>query len=309
MNRETLFEAIGNLDDVMIAETEKSSTTIKQCGAKSNRWLRWTALGFACAACIAFMIVAAISRYPSASPDVQLEGPPQSAVTSPSVTTTEPSVQSRKNTVTFLHALGDGSQKTELIEDLKYPYRTLIRTRDITGITEAEFDEVYEEEARYITEFFGQYPESALNGWGRYRGEKVLITTLSAGGFIMQFDDMEAVESVEISVTDMGVMSLQRRVENYCSTAMNKLRIYLDQDGFAQATEQSNGDLEMFWNISPHAAQRIKDDPTIPLSDIRDTINIRVCFQDGSEQNCTVDMLIEDSGEVYAIYRGASVTA
>lgn len=40
-----------------------------------------------------------------------------------------------------------------------------------------------------------------------------------------------------------------------------------------------------------------------------DTINICVCFNDGSEQNCAVDMLIEDSGEVYAIYRGTSVTA
>lgn len=309
MNRETLFEAIGDLDNAVIAETEKEPTAIGQCGAKKNRWVRWTTLGFACAACVVLMIVAAISHLPATSPDVQLEGPPQSAATSPSVTTTEPSIQSRKNTVTFLHALGDGSQKTELIENLKYPYRTLIRTRDITGITEAGFDEVYEEEERYINEFFSQYPEEVLNGWGRYRGEKVLVTTLSAGGFILQFDDIEAVESVEISVTDMGVMHLQRRVENYCCTAINKLRIYLDQDGLAQATEQSQGDLEMFWSISPHAAQRIKSDPSIKLSTIQDTINIRVCFNDGSEQNCAVDMLIEDSGEVYAIYRGASVTA
>ena len=125
----------------------------------------------------------------------------------------------------------------------------------------------------------------------------------------MQFDDIEAVESVEISVTDMGVLHLRNRVEDYCCTAANKLKIYLDQDGLAQATKQSRGNLEMFWGISPHAAQRIKNDPSIQLSTIRDTINIRVCFNDGSEQNCAVDMLIGDSGEVYAIYRGTSVTA
>ena len=308
MNRETLFEAIGNLDDAMIVETEKASTAIKQCGAKSNRWLKWTALGCACAACIALMVVAAISHYPSVSPDVQLEGPPQSAATSPSVTTTEPSIQFRKNTVTFLHAFGDGSQKTELIENLKYPYRTLIRTRDITGITEEEFDKVCEEEERYIKEFFGQYPESALNGWGRYRGEKVLITTLSAGSFVLQFDDIEAVESVGISVTDMGYLHLLHQVDGYYCSAFNNFKIHLDQDGLAQATAQSYGGLEMSWNISPHAAELIKNDPSVQLSTIRDTIHIRVCLKDGSVQSCTVDILIEDNGEVYAIYRGISVT-
>lgn len=309
MNRETLFEAIGNLDNAVIAETEKEPTTIGQCGVKKKRWVRWTTLGFACAACIALMIVAAISRLPSTSPDVQLEGPSQSTIVLPPANTTEPSTQSRKNTVTFLHALGDGTQKTELIENLKYPYRTLIRIRDISGITDAQFDDVHEEEERYINEFFSQYPENALNSWGRYRGEKVLVTTLSAGGFILQFDDIEAVESVEISVTDMGVLHLRNRVEDYCCAAANKLKIYLDQDGLAQATKQSRGNLEMFWGISPHAAERIKNDPSIQLSTIRDTINIRVCFKDSSEQNCAVDMLIEDSGEVYAIYKGASVTA
>ena len=309
MKRETLFEAIGDLDNAVIVETEKEPTAIWQCGAKKKRWVRWATLGFACAACIALMIVAASSRIPSASPDVQLEGQSQSTIVLPPANTTEPSSQCQKNTVTFLHALGDGTQKTELIENLKYPYRTLIRLRDISGITDAQFDDVQEEEERYINEFFSQYPENALNSWGRHRGEKVLVTTLSAGGFILQFDDIEAVESVEISVTDMGVLHLRNRVEDYCCTAANKLKIYLDQDGLAQATKQSRGNLEMFWGISPHAAQRIKNDPSIRLSTIRDTINIRVCFNDGSEQNCAVDMLIEDGGEVYAIYRGTSVTA
>lgn len=309
MKRETLFEAIGDLDNAVIVETEKEPTAIGQCGARKKHWGSWTTLGFACAACIALVIVAASSRIPSASPDVQLEGPSQSTIVLPPANTTEPSTQSRENTVTFLHALGDGTQKTELVENLKYPYRTLIRIRDISGITDAQFDDVYEEEERYINEFFSQYPENALNSWGRHRGEKVLVTTLSAGGFILQFDDIEAVESVEISVTDMGVLHLRNRVEDYCCTAANKLKIYLDQDGLAQATKQSRGNLEMFWGISPHAAERIKNDPSIRLSTFRDTINIRVCFNDGSEQNCAVDMLIEDSGEVYAIYRGTSATA
>lgn len=309
MNRETLFEAIGNLDDAVIAETEQEPTAIGQCGAKKNRWVRWTTLGFACAACVALMIVAAISHLPATSPDVQLEGPSQSTIVLPPANTTEPSTQSRENTVTFLHALGDGTQKTEMVENLKYPYRTLIRTRDITGLTEAEFDEVYEEEARYITEFFSQYPKDVLNSSGRYRGEKVLITTLSAGLFVLQFDDIEAVESVEISVTDMGYLHLLHQVEGYYCSAFNNFRINLDQDGLAQATKDTDGDLKMVWNISPHAAQRIKNDPSIKLSTIQDTINIRVCFNDGSEQNCAVDMFIEDSGEVYAIYRGTSVTA
>ena len=182
MNRETLFEAIGDLDNAVIAETEKEPTAIGQCGAKKNRWVRWTTLGFACAACIALMIVAASSRIPSTSPDVQLEGPSQSSIALPSANTTEPSSQCQKNTVTFLHALGDGTQKTELVENLKYPYRTLIRIRDISGITDAQFDDVHEEEERYINEFFSQYPENALNSWGRHRGEKVLVTTLSVGG-------------------------------------------------------------------------------------------------------------------------------
>lgn len=309
MNRTTLFEAIGNLDDAMIAETEKDTAVIAQRGVKEDRWLRWTALGVACAACITLLLVTAISHRTSGPQDVQLEGPPQSAATSPSVTATEPSVQSRKNTVTFLHALADGTQKTELVENLKYPYRTLIRVRDISGITDAQFDDIAEEEQRYANDFYSQYPSDMLHCRGSYRGEKVLITTLSAGTFVLRFDDIEAVESVEMSVTDMGLLHLVCRVEDYYCTAVNNFKIYLDREGLAQATEDTDGDLEMVWNISPNAAERIKNDPSTQLSAIRDTVDIRVCFKDGSEQSCTVDMLIEDSGEVYAIYRGACVTS
>ena len=101
-----------------------------------------------------------------------------------------------------------------------------------------------------IENFFNQYPKNALNSWGRYRSDDLLITTLSAGSFILQFDDPSAVESVEISVTDMGHVRLAHSVEGYCCIAGDFLSICLDQNGLQQAIHPSEGGLTMFWQIS-----------------------------------------------------------
>ena len=306
MTKETLFEAVGELDEAVIAETE-------QTGAKNKAGWKAAAIGLACAACVGLILIPVMKQRTSDFTGVSPNRPSQLAslpTAANQTNPTEPSVDEQKYCITFLHALGDGSQKTELIENVKFPYRTLIRIRDISGIDEEQFAVVTEEEQEFLDSFFSQYPKEAHNCWGRYRGEDVLITTLSAGSFVLQLEDPDAVESLEISVTDMGYMSLLQRVEDYWCVTLDHHSIYLDGEGLRQALQQSgDGCLTMFWNMSNQAASMIKEDPTLPLSTIQDTVTIRICLKDGREETCSIDMIADDSGNVYAIYRGRTVTA
>lgn len=301
MKEEVLFAAIGDLDDTIIDEAEGIPFR-KRTGLKA------AAAVLACAACVTLILVTGIKWSAAGSPDRPAQIMSEATVPT-KIASTEPPIAKRKHHVTFLHALGDGSQKTELIENVKLPYRTLIRTRDISGMDDDQLTVVIEAEQDFIEGFFSQYPEDALNCWGRYKGDDVLITTLSAGSFILQLDEPEAVESIEISVTDTGKMSLHQRIEGYRCSTFKHHSIYLDAKGLEQALQQSEQGLTMFWNISNPAASMIKEDPSFPLSDLKDTITIRVVLKDGSAETCSIDMIADDSGNVYAVYRGTTVTA
>lgn len=310
MTNETLFAAIGDLDETIISESETQFQF--QMLSPKKAGLKTAAFALAFAACIALVIISGMKWTASNPPDTPSEKLPQlmSGPTTPTKTTpTEPPVTEQKHYISLLHAIGDGSQKAELIEDVTLPYRTLIRVRDISNIDDDEFSIVSAEEQKYIEDFFSQFPEGALNSWGRYRGEDVLITTLSAGSFVLQFDDPSAVESVEISVTDMGYARLAHRVEDYCCIAGDFLNICLDQNGLQQAIQPSEGGLTMFWQISNQAASMIKEDPTLPLSALQDTITIRAHLKDGSKETCYIDMIVDDNGNVYAVYKGTTVAA
>lgn len=310
MTNETIFAAIGDLDETIIAEVETQNQLGMMPSKKTG--LRIAAFMLAGAACISLFLFFGIKWSASVLPNTPPGKLPQlmSDPTAPTKTTpTEPPVTEQKHYISLLHAIGDGSQKTELIEDVTLPYRTLIRVRDISNIEDEQLSVVLEEEQKYIESFFSHFPKRAFNSWGRYRGEDVLITTLSAGSFVLQFDDPSAVESVEISVTDMGYARLAHRVEGYCCIAGDFLNICLDQNGLQQAIQPSEGGLTMFWQISNQAASMIKEDHTLPLSTLQDTITIRVGLKDGREETCSIDMIVDDSGNVYAIYRGITATA
>ena len=310
MTNETLFAAIGDLDETIISETETQFRF--QMLPPKKAGLKTAAFALAFAACIALVIIFGMKWTTSNPPDTPPGKLPQlmSDPTTPTKPTpTEPPVIEQRHHITFLHAIGDGSQKKELIENIRFPYRTLIRVRDISDIDDDEFSVVYAEEQKHIENFFNQYPKNALNSWGRYRSDDLLITTLSAGSFILQFDDPSAVESVEISVTDMGHVRLAHSVEGYCCIAGDFLSICLDQNGLQQAIHPSEGGLTMFWQISNQAASMIKENPSRPLSTLQDTITIQICLKDGIEETYHIDMIVDNNGSVYAVYKGTSVAA
>lgn len=315
MTNEALFSAIGDLDETIIAEAETQHQL--QMMKTKRTGIKAAAVALGCAACIGLILIGGMNHSTSDSPDTPSNHPSQliSIPTDPAETTptetvpAKPPVAEQEHCITLLHAIGDGSQKTELIENVSFPYHTLIRTRDISGIDDEQFSAVLEEEQKFIDSFFSQYPKEALNCWGRHRGDDVLITTLSAGSFILQLDNPDEVESLEISVTDMGHMSLHQRVEDYWCVATNHHSIYLDEKGLEQAIQPSEQSLTMFWNMSNQAASMIKENPTLPLSSLHDTITIRLSLKDGSEETCSIDMIVDDSGNVYAVYNGLTVTA
>lgn len=210
--------------------------------------------------------------------------------------------------VTLLHSTAD-SEAVKMEEQVQLPYRTLIRLRDISGVAEEQMSTVYAQEEEYLDQLFACYSKEAINSWERYRGENVLITTASVGQFVFRVDDFSAVESLRVSVTEVGRMGLMPRLDDYCSIALRSLSIELDEAGIEEAYQSEQGGIIMSWGLSPSTATLLKNDTGMPLSSLRDTITYTVTFKDGSVETHLVDMTINDNGEVYATYRGISSLA
>ena len=302
MKKDELLETIGELDERMLLDSETPGKTGR---AYRTRQMGIKIAALLCAGCVGLILTAGLIHHNTGVPDASLSLPPAS---DPDTTQypTLPLTVSPDPRITFLHATGDGSQQTELVENVRFPYRTKIRLRNISGVSDQDFLKIAEEEEAYLQQIFSQYPETALNCWARYRGEDVLITTLSAGSFCLRLEDPMQVEAVEISVTDMGHLMLTQRIDGRTHRADQKAVIHLDAECIQKAVELSEGNLSMFWHISSHAASMIKEDPDMELSSIQDTITVSVTYRDGTTETCTIDMLVQDDGEVYAVYQGQS---
>jgi len=208
--------------------------------------------------------------------------------------------------IMLLHSISDGSTPVQLQESVQLPYRTLIRLRDITGVTEEQMPAIYAQEEEYINAAFACYSDESRNSWGRYRGENVLITTISVGQFVFRSEDFNAIERLHISVTDVGYLGLVPRLDDYCSISVGNLCIELDSEGIKQAYDDTQNGIILSWSLSPHAANIIKDQPNATLSDYQDVITFTVTFKDGTVETHTINMAIHDNGEVYAIYQGTN---
>lgn len=285
------------------------------CRARAERAVRrrkrnCIAVVLACVCCAVLTVTAGVGALSRGQ--VTLRGTKPSEIVENPVTqptdTTSNNIYQDSPEVTLLHCIGD-TEVVQMREGIRVPYRALVRVRDITGVDDKEFAAVLEQEQACIDELFSEYPRDALNSWGRYRGENVLITTISAGGFRLRLEKASAVRGISVSVTEMGYMVLVPELENGYGSASGKRSIDLDRAAIRGICGDAAGEIDFLWSISPKAAQIIKSNPSVKLSELRDTVTVTVTYEDGGEETLIVDMLVSDSGEIFAVHRGTMMDA
>ena len=58
------------------------------------------------------------------------------------------------------------------------------------------------------------------------------------------------------------------------------------------------------WGISSELAQSIREDPTIPLESIRDTITVTIYYENGATETLIFDITVNEEGQIFVTQRG-----
>lgn len=199
----------------------------------------------------------------------------------------------------------EGASEQTLTKDVKVPYNTVVRVRDIADVTEERLLEIIKEEDAYIEQMPHKCPEGV--SYGRYRGDNLLISSIHDGCFAVKFSDLNAVESMKVSVTDNGLLWVYPKVDGCWHIAQKNgvdTDIELTGEGIRTICKETvSGGVEMYWQISNSFGDEVDQSKNIDLSGFCDTITITVNYTDGGTDETVVDMYFGEENQVFAVLR------
>lgn len=286
-----------------------------------NRWIAGSvAAVLALGLCMGVMMTDRPTEEPTLqTPPVTVE-PSQTIVSvgpaGDSILQTLPSAEAGKHRVTFLYA--EGENATEMEQGVTLPSRSQLRIVDVSGMTDAERRTVALEEQEFAETLLADYPEVRGRGWMQYSSESsdgtpsvyndhLVATFIHAGRFILSVPDWSQVESVAAS-TKNSVLILPGfpRVEEVDPLAYPQSRqYYMNKEEVNERCENGiEADIGLgsgvVWYLNEHS---------IPLSQLSETFTFTFNFTDGTQEAYTIDMIFNDNGEIYTLYRGATAVA
>lgn len=239
------------------------------------------------------------------------------APTESTVAPMESTVPSNEDTarprVTFLTS--DGLETQAMEPNVTLPLASRFRVRNIRGMTQTEIEAVCQEEVEYAENLWDAHSDKKGYDWDQFPMKNVVITSSNAGHFILSIEDWEQLESVHVSVkgairlmflpsdcTDAELMDLTELPYpvpmGYLLTGEDLESHYLDM----------YGGYEISWLPSNQLCRELNDTGK-PISEYSDTVTFTVTFTDGTVETYDIDMIFNDSGEVYAMLRGITAAA
>ena len=202
--------------------------------------------------------------------------------------------------VTFLSAAANGSDAVDMRKDVKTPYRMQIRLKDITGLTKEDAQALREAEQKYANDLIAQYPKTDGWQWNQGGGDGTIITVVSAGHFILRIEDPEQVESIHVSLAGDGQLFNIPAAPDWEDHMPYEYS--LSDEEIERYYYIPHGGIQMGWTLDTRLYYQIT--PDTPLSSFSDTITVTVAFKDGVVETHAIDIIIDDSGEIYTVYRG-----
>lgn len=242
--------------------------------------------------CVCGMGIAAIMAHSPSKPDtLQIQS------TTGGETVVVPVATSK---ISMLRYLSSGTESVEMEKDVKVPYEMELRVKDLTDLTEDEADALCAAEQKYAEDVISKYKED-LSSWsiGQYKGDSRVITSICAGAISIQLDDPKLVDNIHIAANGDGQLG---HIRGESLLEENFREHYMDY--WDVLLSYYDGGIGMIWHLSSLNCRELCSDNPVPLSSFRDTITITVNFKDGTQDVHVIDIVVEDSGKIYAIYRG-----
>ena len=297
----------------MKTSEEMARSVIERARAQKNARNRRIVALTAAFVCICGLGLTALTMTGESDPGpaaLQVQPTTETAASGTDVTTkptqNDPVVTPSTNArVTLLCARADIDQTVSMQADVKMPYLK-VRVRDLTGLTEDEKEAVSEAERKYAADVVA---EANTYNWYMNSGEGGLVSQISAGKFLLHLQDLDQVEDIRITTGEAGRLWQVSSLTDAETGKDVPGAYYLDAQQVKNLySADIPGGLAMVWVLSEDQISDLCLNPSTPLSTLQDTITITVNFNDGTQQILVIDLVFDDSGEVYAIYRDETAT-
>jgi hypothetical protein len=212
--------------------------------------------------------------------------------------------------VTFLSS--DGSQTAEMKQDVETPCLMEVRVKDVHGLSEEEKAAIVEAEKQYADALVAAHSEAKGYNWTQFDSGDVVVTSISAGHFVIGMEDPKQIESIYATVRGdvcLGYMPFADEKAFWENPdAPVPTEYALSHEQILKQYYAPYGGIGISWMLSS-ASDTALEKGTASIGDLSDTITFTVTCVDGTVETHSVDMIFNDDGKVYAIYRGAEAVA
>ncbi len=188
---------------------------------------------------------------------------------------------------------------------MELPVKGILQLYDVSTLTDEERSDFAEETFRTMCEDLKLYSEENRSRriTSNYN-ESILLRYGCINDFSTNGIDCDRLSEIEITLDGIGDIELDRTSLGGESEYTSKhfvipAKQYVELYGNRNENEQG---MCIFWNWSSELFDMLNENPSLPLSAIKDIITFTVKYNDGTSDSFTVEISFDDSGEMHAVY-------
>lgn len=204
----------------------------------------------------------------------------------------------------------DGTDTTAFGKGVKMPCHSEIWLKDVRDLPQEEKEAIAHAEKDRAQALVDSYTD--LQGWNydQHDGDEMIVTSVVVGHIIVGIEDYTQVESLYLTVNGAVNMMYIPHEEEFEKTndwwnhQYPRQRIYeMTHDLIPDYYYEPYGGIELSWMVSSELCHELAEG-NMKLSDAQETIDITVTFTDGTVEHHPIDLIFNDDGSVYYLYRG-----
>ena len=242
-----------------------------------------------CLALLLTVLGMGLEQPPEISPTLSVEQPGLSADATDATQLTQ---QQSGVKLSFLREVEGQVLEESLSGGVMAPIDFVLRVRDVRGLDETAIEAAKQEEWAFAQSFREKWKGKGDGGIRTGSSERVIITQIY-NGFLYLEVDYNQISSMSAETEDGSAITL--------------VPYYYKQQS-AEGEEIRRG-IRIFDPVSRQMCSKLEEDPTMPLSTLRDSITVTLTYNNGSPETVIIDIMLDDEGNIYVMQRADSYGA
>ncbi len=217
---------------------------------------------------------------------------------------TSPLVEGVSHKNSFL-MVANAAYETETVinkcTDVSLPLGGILIAKDTKGMTFSEKDTVMLDLKERLIQFYGKDCNWLLKGIQN----DTTVYFGTADCLKLKIEDAEKVDNISISCTDNGTLTVSDKSKlgglpsEYIKTIKQGTLITVTGKEYTEFYAKEDG-IGIEWFLSEILTDAFNSSPDMPLSTVKDEINIKINYNDGNAENYNISLSFDDDGMLSA---------